>query len=335
MSMTGKHGPAAAALSLLAALVFMFGVPHAAQAMDMSAGGPPVHVGVVRSATAGWELDVIKHHQFDEANGFSLEVVDLINQRAAETALRRGKVDVIVADFVWTSQQRAKGTPLTFVPHSRGDATLMVRPDSGIGSLADLEGKKLGVAGGSSDTNWLLLKAYAQKKFGVDLAAAAPKFIGAPLLNELMIKGDLPAVLSSWDFDARLEAAGMQRLVGVADILPELGVDHPPALVGWVFNEEWAKQSPELINGFLNASLAAAKVMATSDEEWDRLRDMTMVKDDATFVALRDAYRADLVTSSAEQSAEAADQTFRILSAAGGAEGKGLAAGTYWAGFSF
>ena len=35
---------------------------------------------------------------------------------------------------------------------------VMVRPDSGVYTLADLRGKRLGVAGGPLDKSWLLLR---------------------------------------------------------------------------------------------------------------------------------------------------------------------------------
>ncbi|MEZ5453671.1 MAG: ABC transporter substrate-binding protein [Thiothrix sp.] len=56
----------------------------------------------------------------------------------------------------------------------------MVKPDSGIKTLADLKGKKLGVAGGPSDKSWLLLRAYAKQTAGLDLQAEAEPQFAAP-----------------------------------------------------------------------------------------------------------------------------------------------------------
>ena len=55
-----------------------------------------------------------------------------------------------------------------------------------------------------------------------------------PLLNELIVSDDLPAVLNFWHYNARLAAAGMTELVSVSAMLPALGVETPPPLLGWV-----------------------------------------------------------------------------------------------------
>ena len=61
-------------------------------------------------------------------------------------------------------------------------------------------------------------------------------------------------------------------------------------------------------------------------------------EDDALFVALRDAYRAGIVTSYAEADVQAATETFALLAKYGGADAIGdkpdLAPGTFWTGYS-
>jgi NitT/TauT family transport system substrate-binding protein len=338
--MTRRMRMGVTVLAVFAAIASAVGLGQVAQAMDMSSPGDVVRVGVLKFGTVNWELNVIKENKLDEANGFNLEVVGLTGKNASAVALQGGKVDIIVTDYIWASRQRSEGDPYVFVPHSLAVGGLMVRPDSGIESLEDLKGKDIGIAGGPVDKSWLLLRAYAEQELGVDLADVAnPKFAAPPLLNELMLKGDIPAVLNFWHYNARLKAEGMTQLIGVADILPALGVEHQGPLLGWVFSEKWADEHPELIDGFLKASLAAKKILATSDEEWERLRETTRAKNDETFIALRDAYREGIVTSYNEQDIRAAEQTYAILAELGGEELVGptpnLAPGTFWSGFSF
>jgi len=166
-----------------------------------------------------------------------------------------------------------------------------------------------------------------------------PTFGAPPLLNELMMKGDLPAGLNFWHYGARLKAAGMKELISVQDMLPELGVDTTPPLLGWVFSERWAANNSDAVLGFLRASLAAKKRLASSDEEWNGLRKRMKADGDATFESLRQAYRAGIPTSFTSKDIAAAEELFETLAALGGeklvGKSKSLAAGTFWVGFAF
>ena len=330
---TGGRNPVRVLLAAVASLLLAM----SAQAAE---GLPKVKVGVLKFGTVNWELEVIKNHGLDKAEGIELEILGLGGKSATAVALQGGAVDMIVTDWIWVSRQRAEGTDYTFVPHSLATGGVMVRPDAGIKSIADLHGKKLGIAGGPVDKSWLLLQAYAKKKLGEDLAAAVEPTYGAPpLLNELILKGDLPAGLNFWHYGARLKAAGMKELVSVADMLPELGVETTPPLLGWVFSEKWASANSEAALGFLRASLAAKKILATSDDEWTRLRSRMRAKDDATFEALRQDYRAGIPGSFTATDIAAAEKLFETLAALGGeklvGKSRSLAAGTFWVGFAF
>ncbi len=311
-------------------------------AVSAQAAGDPakLKVGVLKFGTVNWELDVIKAHGLDKAEGIDLEIVGLGGKSATAVALQGGAVDMIVTDWIWVSRQRAEGADYTFVPHSLATGGLMVRPDAGIEKLADLKGRKLGIAGGPVDKSWLLLRAYAKLKTGTDLAEMVEqKFAAPPLLNALMLKGDLDAGLNFWHYGARLKAAGMTEFISVSDMLPALGVDTVPPLLGWVFSEQWAAENAEIVTGFLRASLAAKKILAESDAEWDRLRPRMKAADDATYQALRDGYRAGIPTSFTARDIAAANALFETLAELGGekliGKAKTLAAGTFWIGFAF
>ena len=51
---------------------------------------PVVRLGVLEFGTVNWELDVIRHHELDRANGFSLEVQGYGGDQAARIALQGG-----------------------------------------------------------------------------------------------------------------------------------------------------------------------------------------------------------------------------------------------------
>jgi NitT/TauT family transport system substrate-binding protein len=299
-----------------------------------------VRAGVLSYGTVNWELNVVKHHGLDRKEGVELLVTKLGGKYASAVALQGGAVDVIVTDWIWVSRQRAAGADYTFVPHSVAVGGLMVRPDAGIKSIGDLRGRKIGIAGGPVDKSWLMLRAYAMKSIGADLKnIATPTFAAPPLLNKIMLKGEIPAVLNFWHYTARLKAAGMVELVSVTDLLPALGINGRPPLIGWVFSERWAKDNGPAIKGFLKSLRAAKKIMASSDAEWDRLRPLTKAKNDATFVALRKAYRAGIPKSFGDEDIAAAKALFKTLTKYGGRDlvGKSpiLAPGTFWPGYRY
>ena len=266
-----------------------------------------LRLGVQQYGTVSWELDVIKHHGLDTAGGFTLEVQPFAQGDAADVALMGDAVDGIVEDWLWVSRMRAEGTPLTFVPYSSSIGALMVHPDRGIAALPDLKGRKLGVAGGPLDKSWLILQGLAQKNYGIDLKTDVEPVYGAPpLLTEKLKSGELDAVLNYWHFCARLEAAGFPQLVGVNEAQEALGVPASAPQLGYIFKQPFADAHPDLVRAFADASRAAKQIMATSDEEWQRLKPLTRVDDDGhargAAAPLRGRHRAALGRAGAQGS---------------------------------
>ena len=298
-----------------------------------------VKVGVLEFGTVNWELDVIKHHGLDKERGFELEVQGFASGQATNVALQGEAVDAIVDDYLWVSRQRTAGQMLTFVPFSSTVGALMVPADSGIESLADLKGRKVGVAGGPVDKSWLLLQALAAKRHGMDLAAEVEPVYGAPpLLNEKALDGELDAVLNYWHFAARLEGKGFEQLVGVEEAISELGVESVPPQLGYVFYQSFADENPELIAAFADAS-RAAKELLKSDAEWERIRPLTKAEDDATFEALKRRFRDGIIEHWGEAEQADAAELYGILAELGGEELVGgaveLAPGTFASGVTY
>ena len=299
-----------------------------------------IRVGVLAYGTVNWELDTVKYHDLDRQEGVELVVTKYSGKNASAIALQGGAVDAIVTDWIWVSRQRSSGADLTFVPHSVAVGGLMVRPDAGIKTLDDLRGRKIGIAGGPVDKSWLMLRAFANKKIGTDLKELVePIFAAPPLLNKIILKGDIPAALNFWHYTARLKAAGMTELVSVNELLPALGVDRQPPLIGWVFDDKWAASNLSAVKSFLRSMRAAKTILATSNPEWDRLRALTKAENEETFLALRDSYRAGIPQSFGDEDVVAAEQLFSILAKYGGRDLVGgstsLAPGTFWSGFRY
>ncbi|MCK4866757.1 MAG: ABC transporter substrate-binding protein, partial [Alphaproteobacteria bacterium] len=160
-------------LTAIAALAFTL-TARAAQA-----GEPVLRIAVLKFGTVNWELDVIKHHGLDKANGFTLEVIPVANKQASTIMFQGREADMIVTDWVWVARQRAEGRDFRLIPYSRSVGGMVVAADSPIRSLADLKGKKIGIAGGPVDKSWILIQALVKKRHGIDLAREAEPVFGA------------------------------------------------------------------------------------------------------------------------------------------------------------
>ena len=297
-----------------------------------------LRVGVLQFGTVNWELDVMQANKLAQKRGLNLKVVPLASGDAATVALQGGAVDVIVSDWIWVTRQRAEGMNYSFAPYSNAVGSVMVRADSGIRTVADLKGRAIGISGGPYDKTWLLLRAYASKKFGLDLnSAARPVYAAPPLLNELAQSSQVDAALNVWHYDARLEANGMRPLIRLPEILAGLGVDKPIPLIGWVFREDWASQNREALERFLAASQEAKALMAKSDTEWERLKPLMRAEDNATFMALKNGYRNGIASCDYADSQATVASVFKVLAETGGdklvGRSRTLSEGTFWNGY--
>ena len=190
---------------------------------SMAAAGAPVRLTSVKFGSVSWLIETIRAEGIDKKRYLDLQIVEVANNPAAPVALLSGAADVIVSDWTWALRQRAKGGDLKFAPYSSALGSVMVPKDSTITSIADLRGKKIGVAGTGIDKSWILLRAYSRKMLGKDIAdIAEPVFGAAPLVTEEFKNGRLDAVLDFWTYAARLKAEGARQLLTMADVIKNL-----------------------------------------------------------------------------------------------------------------
>ena len=285
-----------------------------------TADTPIVRFSVLEFGTVNWELDTIQHFGLDEANGFKMEVQGVAGSSAAQIAFQGDAADVIVSDWIWVARQRAAGSDYVFLPYSKAVGGVMVPENSEAETLADLSGSKIGIAGGPLDKSWLILRAFAQQEYGMDLAAETDQAFGAPpLIFKAALDGEVQGAVNYWHFMARMRAAGMRELISVADAAQALGLDPSTPLLGYVLKGAMLRDQPELVAGIEAASREAKELLAEDDAAWDRLRERMRAKSDADFEALKAGFRAG-IPDDWDYDQDAASSFFDLMVTHGGSD---------------
>lgn len=292
-----------------------------AQAGRAAVRGPTIRVAALRYGSVQWLLEAITANGFDAAEGIKLDVRKLASSQAGQIALMAGEADIAVNDWPWAMRQLSKGEPFRFAPYNAALGAVMVAPDSAAKSLADLKGKRLGVAGSAIDKSWILIRAYAKKTIGTDLAdTVTPVFGAPPLLAQEMKSGRLDAVLNFWTYSARLEGAGFRKLIGMDEVMNGLGVQPPPPMVGYIWSRNLEAKTPEAVPAFLAAAQKANDMLAKSDAAWDGIRPLMKARDDAEFEALKATFRSGIPDGWSPKHTQSAERLLSLLKDLGSAD---------------
>jgi len=272
-----------------------------------------IRLGVLAFGTVNWELAVLKNEKLLDNAAFILDIVPMANPQAGKIALQSGAVDMIVADWIWVSRLRSNGADYTFYPYSNTAGALVVANTSPIKNLQNLQGKKLGIAGGELDKNWLLLQALGLQQ-QLDLNSAVEKVYGAPpILNQQLLQQRIDAIINYWHFAARLEAQGYRQIINGQDILQQLGITDEVPSLGYVFRQSWAELHQQAINNFLTATRSAKDLLCSSDVVWQKVIPLTKAKDSATQNTLRQRYCEGRIKHWGANNRQAAKKIYLML----------------------
>ncbi len=252
---------------------------------------PILTLSVLQFGTAHWELDHLKRHRLDQANGFELKVRLVADLPASRLAVSSGSVDGAVSDLLWAQARYEAGTGYRYVPFSSQIGEVLVTEGSDVRTLADLRGKRIGVAGGPDGLGWLLLQRAAAGQ-GIDLADEVHvQYAAPPLLSQALRRGQADALLTFWQFSARMRGeGGVRTAFALADLLHELELEPNLPVLGYLFPEAWAARNETLLTGFARALHQTKAQLAQDPAHWEAIRPLMRANDDAVFAALRDSF---------------------------------------------
>ena len=230
-------GTLAAALVVAAGSVAAADTPVTFQ-LNWMAGGP--NAGFAAAVAEGY---------YKEAG---LDVTVVQGNGSANTAqlVANGRAQVAYADAVSVSQLIAKGAPMKVVStiYQSNPNAVMALKKTGIKSVKDLAGKKVGVPSGSSQTTMLplLLKANNLKESDITM-------IDMPVASMVpaLLQGQVDAVLGSIDaYQIQAEAQGAQL-----DVYRFADYGVPTVSTSIFASDSYLKDNPEIVKKFIAASL--------------------------------------------------------------------------------
>jgi NitT/TauT family transport system substrate-binding protein len=237
LSKTIVVGALAAGLALVAGWAVGAGTPVTFQ-LNWMAGGP--NAGFAAAVAEGFYKDA------------GLDVTIVQGNGSANTAqlVANGRAQLAYADAVSVSQLIAKGAPMRIVAtiYQSNPNAVMALKKTGIKSVKDLAGKKVGVPSASSQTTMLplLLKANNLKESDITM-------IDMPVSSMVpaLLQGQVDAVLGSIDaYQIQAESQGAQL-----DVYKFADFGVPTVSTSIFASDSYLKDNAETVKKFIAASL--------------------------------------------------------------------------------
>lgn len=252
-----------------------------------------------------WIMDTITRYRLDIKHGFRLQV-DFIgdkvqhNLQSTEAALVGNHVDFIDTDWISIARLRAQGIPVSAVfPYGAIMGGLVVPHDSGIYSLMDIRGRRIGVVR-QSDKNWSVVRTVCVKRYGLDpgTEASVREAGSKTALMQQLRAGEVEAAVLYWHLIPGLVVSGRFRQVcDVLELVPELGINAVPTTF-FTFRDEFIACRPALVRAFIGAYCEAVTLMRENDEIWAHIAEHILNDNDLTLLhALRGKWDTRICTT--------------------------------------
>lgn len=166
---------------------------------------------------------------------------------------------------------------------------------------------------------WLLLRAYSKLKYGKDLKEIiTPTFAAPPILLKKVVDGSLDGAMNFWHFNAQAKAKGAREFINIKDVFSSFGIQNDISTVGWTFRRDVALENPKLYNSFIKATHEAKDILTSNENEWQRIKPLMNVKDEATFEALKEGYKTGVIKDFTSKNVKDSAKIFEILLREGG-----------------
>jgi NitT/TauT family transport system substrate-binding protein len=230
-------GALAIGLAFASGLAAAQGTPVTFQ-LNWMAGGP----------NAGFSAALVEGYYKDA--GLDVKIVQGNGSANTAQLVANGRAQLAYADAVAVSQLIAKGAPMKIIAtiYQSNPNAVMALKKTGIKSVKDLAGKKVGVPSGSSQTTMLplLLKSNNLKESDINM-------IDMPVASMVpaLLQGQVDAVLGSIDaYQIQAESQGAQL-----DVYRFADHGVPTVSTSIFASNDYLKSNPDVVRKFVAASL--------------------------------------------------------------------------------
>jgi NitT/TauT family transport system substrate-binding protein len=211
-----------------------------------------VHQGYPSKVAAFWPNYVAAQKGFYARQGVEVDDV-IVDPNVTVSALIGGSVDLSYADATQLFLALEKGANLVAVGlgTDRQPYHLMAAP--GVKSVADLKGKKIGVASAIDIYTYVVKQIL--RKGGLDPEKDVDWVVGGGQNQRVsaLIGGAIQAGLASPPSDTRLRDLGFTSLAFTPDLYPNLTLSQTTV------RRDWAEQHPDVLRKVLRAQLDAVR----------------------------------------------------------------------------
>lgn len=261
-STIGKYSRSNAFSLLLALLACLFTSPAAAGM------GKTVRLALQwypQTQFAGYYM--AKEKGFYAENGLAVEILHGDADSDSLERVRSGKAEFGTAFLSTAMEHRSKGHPLVNIAQivQRSALMLVARKDSGIKSISDLEGARIGTWGNTFEIQPKSL--FLRENLHVNFIRQSPSF-------ELFMRGGLDATLAMWYNEYyRLIAYGLNPDEMTSFFFSNLSLNQPED--GIYCLESTLKDSPDTVASLVRASVQGWEyAFAHPEETVDTLLDI-------------------------------------------------------------
>ena len=159
------------------------GIIHVGVKVDVPGFG---YLNPATGELEGLEIDLAKLIAMDLLGDSNALKMVGISAQTREPMLENGELDLVIATFTIT-EERAKRFHFT-EPYYRNEIGFLVREDSGLSKIADMNGKVIGIVNSGTAYDALVTEA---KRIGIDLSYQ--EFSSYPEVHAALLAGEIDA----------------------------------------------------------------------------------------------------------------------------------------------
>lgn len=262
-----------------------------------------IRLDVVSTGTQAIPPYIMQKLKLDEKYGFNLVVHESSGSWGAEwTALKTGEIDACITNWLDVARNSEAITTYCVAPMFGWGNNMLVPADSEVNSIESLKGLQMGVYQ-TTALDWLMLRAVAQSKYGIELESENEvSEAAAGLLMGMVQQGNVNAVFSYADTNVMTAADGNYKIIfNAADCLNELGLDTNTPFLFYTFTEDYVNENPEAVQKFVSAYGEVYDYLMENDEIWNEIAvDLFGITAEGGAEVLRDTLRPVLLKNNTE-----------------------------------